>query len=321
VIEAHFFSLIVALIIDAVIGEPQKIWSRIPHPIVVIGHGIDWLDLNLNSDETLPPGKQVAGVIAIVAVVIVSWSIGYLIELIIDIAPGTTLLEAVVVAVFIAGRGLYDHVLDVAVAIEVGGLEGGRRAVSHIVGRDPGTLDERGVCRAAIESAAENFSDGVVAPAFWYVVFGLPGLFAYKAINTADSMIGYRSRKYLDFGMGAARLDDLVNWIPARMSALLILVGTMFARFDAGGALRAMSEDASKHRSVNAGWPEATFAGSLGIALAGPRQYGATEIDDAWMNRAGSVTADTGDIRRALKLLMWASIAHALFYALLALIF
>ena len=171
-----------------------------------------------------------------------------------------------------------------ASAFADGGLAEARCAVSMIVGRDPDQLDEAGVCRAAIESCAENFSDGVVAPVFWLALLGLPGLIAYKAINTADSMIGHLSPRYESFGWAAARLDDLVNLIPARLSGLLVAAVAPIAGGTTGTALKVMWRDAAKHRSPNAGWPESATAGALGLALAGPRRYGERIVDDVFLN-------------------------------------
>ncbi len=200
----------------------------------------------------------------------------------------------------IAARGLYDHVAAVAAGLEQG-LEGGRQAVAHIVGRDPASLDAHGVARAAIESTAENFADGVVAPLFWGVVLGLPGMAAYKAINTLDSMIGHRSPRYVHFGRFAARLDDVANWLPARLSALLILAAALCLPGTTPAAgWRAVWRDAPRHRSPNAGWPEAAMAGALGLSLAGPRRYAGELVDDAWMG-AGRTAALTADVNRALR--------------------
>jgi adenosylcobinamide-phosphate synthase len=215
-----------------------------------------------------------------------------------------TLLELAIVAILLAQKSLADHVRAVAEGLRLGGLAGGRKAVSMIVGRDPQTLDRSGVSRAAIESLAENFSDGVVAPAFWYALLGLPGLLAYKMLNTADSMIGHRSEKYLHFGRWSARADDFANIIPARVSVLIIALGAMSldglaaARAAAGCALR----DAGLHRSPNAGWPESAFAGALGFALGGPRIYAGESVQQAWLNGAGKIALDAADIDRALVL-------------------
>jgi adenosylcobinamide-phosphate synthase len=212
------------------------------------------------------------------------------------------LVTGILAGTLLAQRSLWRHVADVAEALERDGLGGGRRAVSRIVGRNPDSLDESAVVRAAIESLAENFSDGVVAPALWCSACGLPGIAAYKAVNTADSMIGHRTPRHEAFGWAAARLDDVINLPASRLAALwLILAAWLQPGASAAGALRAVRRDAGKHRSPNAGWPEAAMAGALGIRLAGPRVYGATRVEDRWMGdgRAGATTAD---LRRALAL-------------------
>src|SRR5690554_4671448 len=196
----------------------------------------------------------------------------------------------------VAQKSLYDHVAAVARGLEQGGLEGGRKAVSLIVGRDPESLDQAGVARAAIESLSENFSDAVVAPVFWAALFGLPGLLAYKAVNTADSMIGHRTPRHAAFGWAAARLDDAVNLIPARLAGLRIAgAALLLPGARAGNALRAMGRDAPRHRSPNAGWQEAAMGGALGLALAGPRRYGGQVVEDAWMGAGGRTDAGPAD--------------------------
>jgi adenosylcobinamide-phosphate synthase len=209
---------------------------------------------------------------------------------------------ALIASTLIAQRSLHDHVERVATALEQEGLAGGRQAVSQIVGRDPDALDEAGVARAAIESLAENFSDGVVAPVFWLAIGGLAGGAAYKAINTADSMIGHRTPRHSDFGFAAARLDDLVNLPASRLSALLIVLAAAISNnASASNAWTAVWRDARHHRSPNAGWPEAAMAGALGLSLAGPRVYGGVTVDDATMGD-GRREAGAQDIRAALAL-------------------
>ncbi len=220
--------------------------------------------------------------------------------------------EILVVAVFLAQKSLADHVGAVAQALRTDGIEGGRKAVSMIVGRDPDQLDEGGVSRAAIESLAENASDGVIAPAFWFLVGGLPGLFVYKLVNTADSMIGHRSARYLHFGWFAARFDDVLNLIPARLTGLLTAGACALGRGGKAGraALAVMWRDARLHRSPNAGWPESAFAGALGLALAGPRQYGEEKVEGPMLNAAGRRDADAADIDAALAL-FWSAMSLA----------
>jgi adenosylcobinamide-phosphate synthase len=213
-----------------------------------------------------------------------------------------TAAEALVIGILLAQRGLYEHVTAVAVALERGGLPAGREAVRHIVGRDPMRLDAPGVARAAIESLAENFSDGVVAPIFWYLLLGLPGLFAYKMTNTLDSMIGHRTARYRSFGWAAARFDDGLNLVPARLSGLLLVAAATFAgEANTGRAFATMRRDARKHHSPNAGWPEAAMAGALGVALAGPRDYAEGRVEDPWLG-SGTPLARPADIDRALRL-------------------
>jgi adenosylcobinamide-phosphate synthase len=225
-----------------------------------------------------------------------------------------------IASVFIAQQSLYWHVARVRAAFASEGLAGAREAVAMIVGRDPESLDDSGVARAAIESCAENFSDGVVAPVFWLALLGLPGLFAYKAINTADSMIGHRTPRHRDFGWAAARLDDLLNLVPARLAGVLVALVAPVAGGSMIAAVKIMWRDARKHRSPNAGWPESAMAGALGVALAGPRRYGETVVDDLFLNAEGRANAAPDDIGRALKILIAACALEFVVYAALLLL-
>jgi adenosylcobinamide-phosphate synthase len=211
------FALLIALCIDAWYGDPVALYRKVPHPIVVIGKVIAWADARFNRESDTPRRRRNAGIALTVALVAAALFTGGAIQALLFCLPLGWLWLALVMSAFIAQRSLYGHVADVARAIEVSGLEGGRLAVAKIVGRDPNSLDRGGVSRAAVESLAENFSDAVVAPAFWALLMGLPGLIAYKAINTADSMIGHRSPRHRDFGWAAARMDDVVNWPAARL--------------------------------------------------------------------------------------------------------
>jgi adenosylcobinamide-phosphate synthase len=214
--------------------------------------------------------------------------------------------EAFIIAVLVAQRSLYEHVAAVATGLAGGGLDGGREAVRHIVGRDPMSLDAHGVARAALESLAENFSDGVVAPVFWYLLLGLPGLFAYKMANTLDSMIGHRTPRYRAFGWAAARLDDVLNAVPAPLSGVLLATAAIFTKNGRPGhALTIMLRDGRKHHSPNAGWPESAMAGALGLALAGPRRYSEALVADPWLGD-GSARAGVADIWRGLQLYRFA---------------
>ena len=293
--------VVLALAIDGALGDPNRLYRVMPHPVVLIGRVTAWGDRKLNLPGAAPLSLILRGGALTAMVVLLASAIGSAASWFTQSVPGGWLIEAVLASTLIAFRGLYDHVRAVADGLEVG-LDQGRAAVSHIVGRDPESLDEGGVVRAAIESAAENFADGVVAPVFWYALLGLPGLAAYKAINTLDSMIGHRTERHTLFGRIAARLDDIVNWPPARLAGLIVTLAALLT--PAASARRAaatMRRDAGRHRSPNAGWPEAAMAGALGFALAGPRRYGDHVVEDHWMGD-GRRDLTAGDIRVALRL-------------------
>jgi adenosylcobinamide-phosphate synthase len=300
--------LVVALLADALIGDPERLWRRLPHPVVWMGMLIGALDRRLNRAAWPGTRRRLLGIGALVVVVAAAGLTGAAIEAGLRLLPGHVASIGLVASILIAQNSLYRHVAAVAIAFDAGGLAAARHAVSLIVGRDPDSLDEAGVCRAAIETTAENFSDGVVAPAFWFALLGLPGLAAYKAVNTADSMVGHLSERYRDFGWAAARFDDLVNLVPARLSGLAIALAAPLAGGSIREALRSMRRDARLHRSPNAGWPEAAMAGALGLALAGPRRYGARIVDDPYLNAEGRVDAGPDDIRRALRVFIGAAL-------------
>ena len=294
--------LAAALLLDRIAGEPEWLWSRVPHPILALGRSVEWLDRRLNREDlTFAAGRR-RGVVAVLVLAGVAGGSGLLLARLFGAAPLGWLAEVAVAAAFLAQKSLLDHVAAVARALRKDGVAAGRRHVSLIVGRDVTALDEAGVARAAIESLAENFSDAVVAPAFWYAILGLPGLILFKAASTADSMIGHRSPRYEAFGWAAARLDDLLNFVPARLSVLAIAGAAALTGGKARQAIAAALRDAAKHRSPNAGWPEAAAAGALGIALGGPRRYGDLAVDGAWLNAAGRRQADRRDINKALRL-------------------
>jgi adenosylcobinamide-phosphate synthase len=312
--------VVAALALDALVGDPDWLWRRLPHPVALIGSFIGWLDRRSNLERWSPAQRKLAGIGVVALLLAISVLSGLLIEMALRQLAFGNLLIALVASTLIAQRSLYQHVARVGTAFADGGLAEARRAVAMIVGRDPDQLDEAGVSRAAIESCAENFSDGVVAPVFWLALLGLPGLIAYKAINTADSMIGHLSPRHASFGWAAARLDDLVNLIPARLSGLLVAVVAPIAGGTTATALRIMWRDAAKHRSPNAGWPESAMAGALGLALAGPRRYGTRIVDDVFLNAEARQDAIPSDIGRGLKLLMAACLLQAAAYAALALV-
>ncbi len=272
------FSLLLAIAIDITIGWPDALFRRIGHPVTWMGKLITLLDGAWNGGP--PHMRQSTGLATLIIVVGFTASVA---AIIVAAMPGGwsgIVLTGVLMWPFLAIRSLHDHVAAVAKPLAAGDLAGARTAVSHIVGRDPDLLDADGVARASLESLAENTSDGIVAPLFWGLLLGLPGITAYKAVNTLDSMIGHRTPLHGEFGMASARFDDFVNLIPARLSGLLfaLVSGTP------GPALRIMRRDASHHRSPNAGWPEAALAGALGIRLSGPRAYHAHVSNEPWLN-------------------------------------
>jgi adenosylcobinamide-phosphate synthase len=294
--------LLAALAIDAVFADMPGVFAWVPHPIVLAGRAVAWFERRLNRLQRSERRRRERGILTVVVLVGAAAGLGWLLQVLCRRSLGGAVVEALAIGILLAQRSLYDHVAAVATALEEGGLPAGRQAVAHIVGRDPVRLDEHGVARAAIESLAENFSDAVVAPALWYLVGGLPGLFAYKMANTLDSMIGHRSERYRAFGWAAARFDDLMNSVPAPLSGLLLVGAALFAGDGrAGRALAVMVRDGRKHHSPNAGWPEAAMAGALGLALAGPRHYAERTVNDPWLGD-GKARAEPADIRRALHL-------------------
>ena len=314
---SHLMLLLVALAIDAAVGGRPGPFGILPHPVRLIGALIDRLERRLNRPELGDGSRRRRGVLTVLAVCGVCGGIGWGVAALARAAPALLLVELALVVSLIAQRSLFDHVRAVALALQ-SGVETGRSAVGHIVGRDVRVLDEHGVARAAIESCAENFSDGIVAPVFWYAVAGLPGLLLYKAANTLDSMIGHRSERYLAFGRAAARLDDLLNLIPARLAGLLLAAaGFVLPTARGRRAIAVMVRDAGKHRSPNAGWPEAAAAGALGLKLGGPRLYGEDDAREPWLGE-GRADATAADIDRMLRLYAAACLLNAGVVAALA---
>ena len=294
----------VALVAEALVGYPNRLFRAIGHPVTWIGSGIALLDRHLNRD-TDPSSARLAWGAVTVAILLAVCGFAAAVA---DVAAFSALPAAFAILLLgllasscLAQRSLDAHVLAVAEALARRGLAAGRTAVAAIVGRDTAALDEAGVARGAIESLAENFADGVVAPAFWLCLLGLPGGVLYKAINTADSMIGHRTLRHEAFGFCAAKLDDIVNWPAARLAALwLVLAAALVPGASARDAWRVMLRDASGHPSPNAGWPEAAMAGALGVRLGGPRLYAGSSVDDAFIGD-GDRRVDAAAIRRALR--------------------
>ena len=306
----YLFLTFLALLTERIFGYPDWVYRLIGHPVTWIGALISALDARWNRQGDRPAHRRLWGIFALAVVLAVVVSLSLVLESLLLAVPFGFILMVLVAASLPAQRSLEQHVEAVAAALETGGLPAARRSVSMIVGRDPENLDSPAVCRAAIESLAENFSDGIVAPAFWLGVGGLAGGAAYKAVNTADSMIGHRTDRHEAFGWASARFDDLVNLPASRLSgALLVAAACLIPGASPARAIAAIRRDARHHRSPNAGWPEAAMAGALGIALAGPRSYGGHMIDARFMGEGGRTDLSASDIRRALRL---ARVADAL---------
>jgi adenosylcobinamide-phosphate synthase len=281
-------ALLVAFLLDVLLGDPPWLYRRLPHPVAVFGRLVEISEVRLNRAARSHRALIWRGVLVTAAMVALTGALGWVLAVLAHRLPAGAIVEGLIASSLIAYRGLHDHVREVAQGL-ARSLEAGRAAAAKLVGRDPQSLDAAGTARAAVESLAENFSDAVVA-------------FVYKAINTLDSMIGYRNARYEAFGKAAARLDDAANWLPARLAALLVLgAALVMPGASARHALGTVFRDASRHRSPNAGWPEAAFAGALGFALGGPRRYGAHEVADNWMGDGRSALNDA-DIGQALTL-------------------
>lgn len=311
---ARLAILLAALVLDRLIGDPPWLWRTVKHPVAVIGEAIDVLEQRLNRPDFTGETRRRAGFFALGLLLLGALILGGFVSALCDAFGFLGMIaEALVVAIFLAHKSLVDHVRAVGTALRQGGLVEGRRAVAMIVGRDPSQLDQPGILRAAIESLAENASDGVVAPVFWYLLLGLPGLLAYKVVNTADSMIGHMDERYRDFGFASAKLDDWMNFLPARLTAVLFATAAKISGWLPGGRsgagapsffaiLMTTRRDAKLHRSPNAGWPETAMAAALGLSLGGPRRYRDLIIDAPQLNPSGRRVANLGDLARAITL-------------------
>lgn len=297
----HAFIAPLALLVERWLGYPQRLVESIGHPVIWMGRFISFMERGVDRRQRTPRQRREAGIFTLVVLLLVTLGITLAIQQVLRAMPLGWVLEILLATPLLAQKELGRAVEAVATALR-NSLEAGREAVSHIVGRDPEALDEAGVARAAIETLAESTSDGVVAPWFWLVLLGLPGIALYKAINTADSMIGHLNERYRDYGWAAARLDDVVNWIPARLTAVLVTAACFVTPHASPGKAWAMAKrDARKHASPNSGWPEASFAGALGFRLGGPRSY-AGEVVDLPSFGDGKSALVGSDILRALVL-------------------
>jgi adenosylcobinamide-phosphate synthase len=290
-------AMLVALAVDAALGWPERLFHAIGHPVTWLGRLIDTADSGWNRDSDPPALRRAAGTVATLIVIALPTVIAWIVQTPLGAGWGRIFIVGVLAWPLVALRSLHDHVAAVARPLQSGDIKAARSAVSRIVGRDPDSLDEAGIARASIESLAENASDGIVAPVFWGAILGLPGIVGYKAINTLDSMIGHRSPRHEAFGWAAARIDDVANFIPARLTGILFSLVCAQPRI----AINCMIDDGPRHRSINAGWAEAAMAGALGVRLSGPRVYQGEVAKEPWLNEAArDPRAD--DIAQALVL-------------------
>lgn len=302
-------AMVVAMAVDALLGWPSELFALIGHPVTWLGRLIAGIDAGWNRASAPPALRRAAGIAGTLLVIALAVALGWLLQSLLQFIFPWGWIQIALVGVLawplVALRSLHDHVAAVAYPLQGGDISTAREAVSRIVGRDPAALDEAGIARAAIESLAENASDGIVAPVFWGALFGLPGILGYKAINTLDSMIGHRSERHEAFGWAAARIDDVANFIPARLTGFLfVLLAPKRSQ-----ALSCMTRDARRHRSPNAGWPEAAMAGALRVRLSGPRIYHGSATDEPWLNEgardplAADIVEGLTIYRRAMLLL------------------
>jgi adenosylcobinamide-phosphate synthase len=308
-------AMVVAMVADVLLGWPDRLFARIGHPAIWLGRLVGALDARWNREADKPSIRRTAGVAAALLVIALAAAIGWIAQHVIPAGLTGMAIIGILAWPFVAFRSLYDHVAAVRDPLRAGEVEGARKKVAMIVGRDPNQLEEAGIARAAIESLAENASDGVVAPVFWGVLLGLPGIIGYKAINTLDSMIGHRTARHGAFGWAAARIDDIANFVPARLTGLLFVA--LAGSEKRSDALSCMSRDARHHRSINAGWPEAAMAGALGVRLCGPRSYDGELADEPWLNATARDPA-AADITRALETYVGAMFALTVLLVVLA---
>jgi adenosylcobinamide-phosphate synthase len=313
----EFWPVALAVLVERSLGYPDSVFRIIGHPVQWIGALISWLEERLNTTPHISIEGKLRGAATVVALLAVVVIPAWMLADVLSRFSWGWIVEALIATAFIAQKSMRDHVVDVVHALS-SSLAAGRLSVAKIVGRDTTQLDESGVAKAALESLAENTADGIVAPVFWFAVLGLPGLVAYKAINTADSMIGHKSEKYLHFGFAAAKLDDLVNLPASRLTALFFAAAAALNSSNAGKrALIAAWRDAGKHRSPNAGWPEAAMAGAMGVRFGGPRNYEGEHVDLPFMGE-GRDQFSSGDITSGLVIYdrsLWIMLAVAIVLA------
>lgn len=318
--EHHLLILLLAIILDMLVGDPDWIWRKFPHPVVGFGKVISVLDQYLNRVRDNRSMRKKLGILALVIMLSLALIIGLLLSALFQqFGVIGFAIEIIIVAVLIAQKSMSDHIKAIIDPLSKGDIEGARQAVGMIVGRETSQMDASDVTRSSIESLAENFSDGVVAPVFWYALLGLPGILMYKMLNTADSMIGHKTVEHEDFGWASAKLDDLANWLPARISAILISLAAFISigMLSFKNAIWTVLNNASLHRSPNAGWPETAMAGAFNVVLSGPRTYDGHITLEPYLNPTGRLKLTHLDLKNAHKLFWLSCILEAIFILLI----
>jgi adenosylcobinamide-phosphate synthase len=318
--DHHLLILVLAIVLDMSVGDPDWIWRKLPHPVVFFGKIISTLDRHLNRIRDNRRMRKRFGILALIIMLALVLIIGVVLSSVFrQFGVIGFVIEVIIVAMLIAQKSMSDHIKNIIAPLSSGDIKGARYAVSMIVGRQTSEMNASDVTRSSIESLAENFSDGVVAPIFWYALLGLPGILMYKMLNTADSMIGHKTVEYEDFGWASAKLDDLANWLPARLSSLLIAVSALILIGPKSfkNVIWTVLNNSSLHRSPNAGWPETAMAGALGIVLSGPRIYGQQTSPELYLNPTGRLDLTHLDLEKAINVFWLSCIVEVIFVVIL----
>ena len=295
-----FLVIIIAVLVDAYAGDEHLLWRKVPHPIIYIGRYINFLDIEFNRKEFSDKSKFFNGFLVIFISVIGLYFLTRILE---DLLLNNTfgyIILGFLVSILLSGKSLFSHVKSIYDDLMRDDIQSAKSNLSKIVSRDVDKLDESSITRGSIESLSENFCDGYISPIFWFLVLGFPGVVIYKFISTADSMIGYKNEKYIKFGKCAAKIDDIMNFVPARISSLFIVLATYLLKENWKSAIQITKIDAKKSSSPNSGWPESSMAGALDIALGGSNYYENKFVNSEWINASAAKEIDSDHIIRAL---------------------
>ena len=312
--------IFIAVIVDAIWGDDHWIWRKFKHPVALVGRFINFLDVEFNRNEFSESSRTFNGFIVIIMSIIIIWFLSSIIEGLLFGNIIGNLILGLIISILLAGKSLFVHVKDIYDDFMRDDLDNAKINLSKIVSRKVDEYDESAITRGAIESLSENLSDGYVAPLFWLLIAGLPGIFIYKFINTADSMIAYKNDKYHNFGKCTAYLDDILNFIPARLSSLLQVFASFVLKENWQQALLCIKQDASKSPSPNSGWPESAMAGALDISLGGDNFYDGELIKSDWINGSGEKIISFDFITRALWIYSTSIVIYLVFVTIFLLL-